>query len=93
MPWCAGCDRFLSPSTVTPDGTCPRCGRPVDPGAARAPAPVPAPLEASKAADPAAGDEVEPMALPWHFKLLVAAIALYLGWRAFQGVEWLAGRF
>jgi hypothetical protein len=29
--------------------------------------------------------------LPWHFKLLVAAITVYLGYRAFQGIEWLVG--
>ena len=32
------------------------------------------------------------MPLPWHFKLLVGAIALYLGWRAFQGVDWLVAQ-
>jgi hypothetical protein len=25
---------------------------------------------------------------PWHFKLLIVAVVLYLGWRAVQGVEW-----
>ena len=30
---------------------------------------------------------------PWHFKLLLAATAVYLGWRVIQGVGWLAGRF
>ena len=25
---------------------------------------------------------------PWHFKLLVVAVVLYLGWRAVQLVEW-----
>ena len=30
---------------------------------------------------------------PWHFKLLVAAIVLYLGWRAVEGVGWLIERF
>jgi len=25
---------------------------------------------------------------PWHFKLLVAAASLYLGWRAVQGIAW-----
>ncbi len=38
-------------------------------------------------ADPAAALEV-PKA-PWHFKLLVGAVAGYLGWRAVQGVQWL----
>ncbi|MCA1691028.1 MAG: hypothetical protein LC733_02085 [Actinobacteria bacterium] len=29
---------------------------------------------------------------PWHFKLLVVAVVLYLGLRAWQGVAWLIGR-
>jgi hypothetical protein len=74
MPWCPSCDRFLSPSTVLTDGTCPTCGRTVDPGSAHA---------------PTSEDDTELDPLPWHFKLLVAAVALYLGYRAFQGIEWL----
>ena len=27
---------------------------------------------------------------PWHFKLLLVALVLYLGYRAYQGVFWLA---
>jgi hypothetical protein len=30
-----------------------------------------------------------PAKAPWHFKLLVLALVVYLGWRAFQGVAWL----
>ena len=26
--------------------------------------------------------------VPWHFKLLLVATVLYLGWRAVQGVVW-----
>ena len=37
--------------------------------------------------DPA-GEAVEPKA-PWHFKLLVAAVALYLLWRLVQMITWL----
>jgi hypothetical protein len=33
----------------------------------------------------------EPAKTPWHFKLLLAAVVLYLGFRAFQGVEWVIG--
>lgn len=33
----------------------------------------------------------EPKA-PWHFKLLVGCAAVYLGWRAVQGVEWVIHR-
>ena len=39
---------------------------------------------------PACGRELAPPArTPWHFKLLLAALALYLGWRGWQGVAWL----
>lgn len=124
MPWCTGCDRFLSPSTVTPAGRCPRCDALVEPGRGRAadaspdpappaatgavgpdgadapgahvvpdPGPSPAaPVTAPGADDRLAGDDETPLPVPWHFKLLVGAIALYLGWRAFQGIEWLVHR-
>jgi hypothetical protein len=66
VPWCDTCDRFLSPSTVVADGTCPAC-------AAHA-------VEDDEGLGP----------IPWHLKLLLGALAIYLGWRAFQGIEWLA---
>jgi uncharacterized paraquat-inducible protein A len=34
----------------------------------------------------------EDLRTPWHFKLLVVATALYLGFRAYQGVVWLVER-
>jgi hypothetical protein len=98
VPWCDSCDRFLSPSTVRVDGTCPSCGRPVEPGHAHAadeasavgePAPV-----AETAGAREAGDDEEPLGpIPWHLKLLAAALAVYLGYRALQGIEWLARQF
>ena len=90
MPWCSGCDRFLSPSTVLADGACPRCGARVDPGQAHAPEPE---AEVGSDADPEAAGDDDTMALPWHFKALVAAVVLYLGWRAVQGIEWVARQF
>ncbi|MEA2932198.1 MAG: hypothetical protein QOI56_983 [Actinomycetota bacterium] len=30
----------------------------------------------------------EPHRTPWHFKLLVVTVALYLGWRTVQGITW-----
>ena len=27
---------------------------------------------------------------PWHFKLLLLAAAIYLGWRLVQGIAWIA---
>ena len=84
MPWCGVCDRFWSPSTVKADGTCPGCGHTIEPVRKRIGGPRPA-----DAPDP--GDEtLDP--LPWHFKALLGAMALYLGYRALQGLEWLVGK-
>ena len=79
VPWCAECDRYLAPPTVRSDGTCPTCGRPVEPGGAHA-------------HDAATEKEGLPP-LPWHFKLLCAAVATYLGYRFVQMAEWIAHRF
>ncbi len=99
MPWCPECDRFLSPSSVRPDGTCPSCRRTVDPGRAHAPVAV-GPADAADRTDstgatgkPADPDEEEPLPIPWHLKVLAGATAVYLGYRALQGIEWLVGRF
>ncbi len=77
MPWCSTCDRFLSPPSVNADGTCPTCGKTVDPG---------------KAATPElAVDEPKPRRrIPWHLKALLGVFAIYLGYRTAQGIEWLA---
>jgi hypothetical protein len=92
MPWCGGCVHYFAPSAVRADGTCPRCGAPVDPGGlARTPAapaadpavhPTPEP-----AVHPAVDPAVHPGAVPWHFKAFLVAFALYLGFRAWQLVE------
>ena len=91
VPWCTACDRFLSPSSVTVAGDCPRCGTPVDPGRARAATAESVPETAAAPSDaPVDADwvpELDP--IPWHLKLLAGAVAVYLGWRAFQGIEWL----
>lgn len=89
VPWCASCERFLSPPTVTAEGRCPTCGRPVEPGRAH---PAPPVQEAPRADDgPASEEELGP--LPLHLKILGVALVVYLGWRFFQGLEWLIHRF
>jgi len=67
---------------VRSDGACPSCDRPVEAGGARLPVGAGADTDA---------DALDPV--PWHFKLLVAVVAMYLGYRAFQGVEWAVGLF
>jgi hypothetical protein len=40
---------------------------------------------------PACGDVIADATdarAPWHFKLLLASVVLYLGWRAAEGVAW-----
>ena len=29
MPWCEECAKYLTPSAMNADGTCPTCGRPI----------------------------------------------------------------
>jgi hypothetical protein len=87
VPWCDACDRFLSPSTVRSDGTCPSCGRLVDPGHAHTAAHA---AEATSKIDDEDDETLPP--IPWHLWLLAAALAVYLGYRAMQGIEWLLGR-
>jgi hypothetical protein len=90
VPWCSTCERFLSPPSVTPEGHCPSCGRPVEPGGAHPPADVPE--RARRAADEPSGEEdVGP--IPLHIKVLGVALVVYLGYRFFQGIEWIVQRF
>jgi len=61
------------------DGTCPTCGRVVE-----APTRQPVTAKNIDLRKLAAGEgEAEPKA-PWHFKLLMVLLALYLGWRIVQ---------
>ena len=76
MPWCDDCARFWTPASL--DGrVCPTCGNEL-PGAA--------PRD-DLGADGDHSDAVHPRA-PWHFKLLVVALVLYLAFRVVQGVIW-----
>jgi hypothetical protein len=80
MPWCPTCQRFLSPPTIGPGGACPSCGDPVDPGRART----------AEGQEPGR-EELPP--IPFHLKLLGVALVVYLGYRFFQGIEWLIQQF
>jgi hypothetical protein len=70
MPWCEPCQHYFTPSAMTPDGHCPRCGTDL-----LAPDPEPA----GDGADAHAAERV-----PWHFKLMVVLLVIYLGWRFVQ---------
>jgi hypothetical protein len=44
-------------------------------------------------AEPAAPQAATRPKAPWHFKVLVLATVIYLGWRLVQLIEWVVGRF
>ena len=47
-------------------------------------------MEARSLGVPGPGEEEgQPAKTPWHFKLMLVALAIYLGWRGVQGVAWL----
>ena len=87
MPWCEDCAKYWAPSAMREDGTCPTCGRsvevpavsPVKPATTSPSTPITAKnLDLRKLAG---GDDGESESAPWHFKLLMVLLVLYLGWR------------
>ena len=86
MPWCDDCAKYYAPNTMKPDGSCPTCGRLLTTvGGLRFEA------RALGVDDPTVKKKADgtPKA-PWHFKLLVAGISIYLLWRLVQGIGWLS---
>ncbi len=73
MPWCVSCNKFLTPPKVLPGGTCPQCGNEVEKGL------LPGMTRPYNE---------EQVGVPWHLKFLGMALALYLGYRAVQIVQW-----
>jgi hypothetical protein len=81
MPFCSTCARYWTPTAMDPDGSCPMCHRPID---APPNADDSAPLRSRNKIDVralAAGTSEEDVSAPWHFKVLVGGLVLYLGWR------------
>ncbi len=81
MPWCDDCERFYTPSTLTPEGDCPSGHHVADPAS-----PV---LVQSSVPGRDETDVRRKVRAPWHFWVLVIAVAIYLGWRLVQGIMWL----
>lgn len=86
MPWCDPCGKYWAPNTVNKDGSCPTCGTTLaTQGSLR--------NEARSLGLPLPGQvEGEAPKAPWHFKLLMLGLAIYLLWRVVQGVMWLIAR-
>lgn len=78
MPWCEECAKYWTPSAMNEDGTCPSCGRVVEAQQATAKN-----INIKKLAQGDDSEDAEAKA-PWHFKLLMVLLALYLVWRIIQ---------
>lgn len=72
MPWCEDCAKYWAPSAMTPEGACPTCKRVL---AVSTEAPLTSKTINLKEL---AGEDAK---APWHFKLLMVLLALYLVWR------------
>ena len=71
MPWCEPCSRYFAPSAVSAQGRCPVCERPIE-------------MPIRTTSDAPSLRELQRMSgekAPWHFKLLMLTLVLYLGWR------------
>jgi hypothetical protein len=75
MPWCDECSKYWTHSSLPPDGTCPTCGQVVA-------TPDRPPITADTLdLHELAGDKAK---VPWHFKVMVVALVIYLGYRFVQ---------
>ena len=83
MPWCDACSKYWAPNAMTPEGACPECNRVLATrGALR--------MEARSLGVPAPGEvEGDAPKTPWHFKVMIGALVVYLTWRGVQGIDWL----
>lgn len=72
--FCQSCNKWREPNALMPDGSCPRCGNQLD-------------EHAPDTADDASAEAQQAVKIPWHFWVMVAATALYLGWRVVQGLQ------
>lgn len=90
MPWCEECAKYWTPNAMREDGTCPKCGddlaEQVSPAAQGSAARTSAGADRSgtDTSTIAQDDEAVDESVPWHFKLMVAMVALYLGWRVVE---------
>lgn len=86
MPWCESCEKYRTPSSIRDDGTCPVCARPIEPIESAHATPASEHdhqgdvVPGGDGSDGPAGDAP----VPWHFKLMIVLLVVYLVWRAWQ---------
>lgn len=84
MPWCEDCARYWAPSAMRADGTCPTCGRSLEAPRQTVTAQNLDLKRLAAGKENAEGDGDADARAPWHFKLLVVALVIYLTWRFIQ---------
>ena len=80
MPWCEDCAKYHAPSAMNADGTCPTCGRAVEDQQPAVSKVTGKSIDLRRLAAGADGNPDDVKA-PWHFRLLVVLLAVYLTWR------------
>jgi len=81
MPWCEPCAKYFVPNALTTTGCCPKCGALIaqfDVNGNMIDSRVTARSLDLKAIARADGEDEK---APWHFKLLVVSLVVYLAWR------------
>lgn len=101
MPWCDDCSKFWNAPELARDGECPSCGRVLT---ARVSRQGPAVAAARVDAEPAMATEpaiagasqagngpriARAKGAPWHFKLMVFGVTVYMIYRIYWLIEWL----
>lgn len=81
MPFCEACARYWTPTAMKSDGTCPSCGRHVQTSGTPTAEVGESHRRQKIDVRALASDGGEDVSAPWHFKLLVAGLVLYLTWR------------
>ena len=71
----------MAPSALKTDGTCPQCGKLV-PEISINGRVTARNLDLKKLA--MSGEAQDDVSIPWHFKLLVGLLVIYLSWRVIQ---------
>ena len=81
MPWCDPCAKYFVPNTLTVEGCCPKCGATI--GQTDINGRLIEPLVTAKTLDlhALARTDGQDEKAPWHFKLLVSALVIYISWR------------
>ena len=73
MPWCESCAKYFAPTAMNDRRHVPDVR------------PAPSRRDRAAGAEEVVADE----GTPWHFKLLIGVVAIYLGFRTVQMISWL----